>query len=115
MAAPQACASRRHHCATPAWIDGAQTEEGDMMQAPNQRKQRATGGQRPHVAAGRRLIDFRKSHYPNVRWTEYAVDAGLSAHAYRQNENGKTLISVENALLLKRRYGIKLGWIYDAE
>jgi transcriptional regulator with XRE-family HTH domain len=78
-------------------------------------RERAVLGLRPYREEGDRLKGFRKALLPHLSFSAYAEDAQLTAHGYRQNENGKTRISTDNALLLKRIYGISLDWIYDGD
>ncbi len=69
-----------------------------------------------HRDVGERLEAYRLARYhQSMDWEEYASSAGIDAHAYRQNENGKVRISIDNALLLKAKHKITLDWIYAGD
>jgi transcriptional regulator with XRE-family HTH domain len=80
------------------------------------RKECDSKGMRPHREQGDRLKAFREARCPELSsHVPYARAAGIDSHAYRRNENGKSLISVDNALRLRKRYEISLDWIYAGD
>ena len=79
------------------------------------RKERKIRAKQPYREEGLRLRAYRLARHGDRDWKDYAEDAQLDAHAYRQNENGITCISPPNALLLKQHYGISLDWIYAGD
>jgi len=77
---------------------------------------RKPGKPGPHVIVGERLRIARMSlGYAGEPLAAYLSDTGISVSAYSMYENGHRLIGVEEAICLKRRYGITLDWLYDGQ
>jgi hypothetical protein len=85
-----------------------------MMQAPKERKQRAIKSEQPYREEGLRLAAFRNV-VTGLHWKPYAENVYLDAHPYRQDENGINRIYVENALVLRQKYGITLDYTYAGD